>query len=257
MPKRSSYPPGTPCWVDLETTDQAPARAFYGDLFGWDFEDRPTGDGGLYSMALTGGGIATAIGPRGPVREPAGGPPVWRTYLAVDDVDAATARVAGAGGRVVAQPYDVNVAGRTTLVLDPAGAAVALWQAGRTIGATVVNEHGALVWNELTVPDPAAVTPFYERVAGIGAKTQDYGNGEAYTTLEVDGRSVAGVVAGEPPHWQVYFGADDVAAIAARAAALGGTVLAGPSDTPVGPVATIRDPWGTVFSVFATGQAPQ
>ncbi len=159
MAKRSSYAPGTPCWVDLETTDQAPARAFYGDLFGWAFEDRPTGDGGLYSMALTGGGVATAIGPRGP-GQPADGPPVWRTYLAVDDVDAAAALVSGAGGQVVSGPYDVNVAGRTALVRDPAGATVALWQAGRTIGATVVNEHGALIWNELTVPDLAAVTPF-------------------------------------------------------------------------------------------------
>jgi hypothetical protein len=39
MPERTRYDPGTPSWVDLSTTDLDSALRFYGDLFGWEFQD--------------------------------------------------------------------------------------------------------------------------------------------------------------------------------------------------------------------------
>ena len=39
MPERTSYAQGTPNWVDLPTTDQAAAKAFYAGLFGWTDDD--------------------------------------------------------------------------------------------------------------------------------------------------------------------------------------------------------------------------
>ncbi|HYT25105.1 MAG TPA: VOC family protein, partial [Actinomycetota bacterium] len=38
MAEVKSYAPGTPSWVDLMTSDPEGARAFYGELFGWEFE---------------------------------------------------------------------------------------------------------------------------------------------------------------------------------------------------------------------------
>jgi len=259
MPQRTSYAQGTPCWVDLQTTDQDAARSFYADLFGWKYDDQPMGEGLVYSQAIVNDGVVAAIAAQSPELVAAGAPPAWNTYLAVDDVDATTAAVPAAGGQVGMGPFDVFGAGRMSFVLDPAGAAVGLWQAGQHIGATVVNEHGALIWNELTVPDLAAATGFYEQVLGVGVETQDYGSGQSYTTFKVGDRSVAGAIPpmmeGVPPHWHVYFGVDDVAESAARVTALGGTVLSGPMDTPVGPMATVRDPQGAVFSLFATAGA--
>ncbi len=50
------YPHGTFCWADLATTDLAAAKAFYGGLFGWTDEDRPTGEGRPdYTMFLLDG----------------------------------------------------------------------------------------------------------------------------------------------------------------------------------------------------------
>ena len=40
------YPDGTFCWVDLGTNDAAGAKTFYGGLFGWEFDDLPTGSRG-------------------------------------------------------------------------------------------------------------------------------------------------------------------------------------------------------------------
>lgn len=44
---------------------------------------------------------------------------------------------------------DPMEAGRMAVVIDPTGAAVGLWQAKAHIGATRVNESGAVIWNEL------------------------------------------------------------------------------------------------------------
>lgn len=58
------YRHGTPCWVDLATTDLAGARVFYAGLFGWEYGDEEMGqvDIGVYSMAMLGGSAAAGIG---------------------------------------------------------------------------------------------------------------------------------------------------------------------------------------------------
>ena len=55
MPERTQYSPGTPSWVDLQTSDQAGAKSFYTALFGWDYDDQPVGDDAVYSMAKKNG----------------------------------------------------------------------------------------------------------------------------------------------------------------------------------------------------------
>ena len=63
MPARTSYPQGTPNWVDLQTTDTDAAKAFYGGLLGWTFDDQPMPDGRVYSMAKVGEAQVAAIAP--------------------------------------------------------------------------------------------------------------------------------------------------------------------------------------------------
>jgi predicted enzyme related to lactoylglutathione lyase len=134
---------------------------------------------------------------------------------------------------------------------------VALWQAGRLIGASLVNQPGAVTWNELITTDPAAVA-FYQNVLGLTTSTMDMGAGE-YTLFEVDGQMVGGTtppqMPGVPSHWHVYFGVADADAAVAKTTELGGSVLVPPFDTPVGRLAVIGDPQGAVFSIIQ--QAPQ
>jgi predicted enzyme related to lactoylglutathione lyase len=77
--------------------------------------------------------------------------------------------------------------------------------------------------------------------------------------FEVGGQPVGGTIAPQlpstPNHWHVYFGTDDADATAAKAAELGGSVVAPPFDTPVGRMAVLSDPQGAVFSIIKT--APQ
>jgi len=255
MPARDSYTQGTPNWVDLQTTDQAAAKAFYGAIFGWTYDDQPMDAGAVYSLAQIGDASVAAIAPQSPELLAAGAPPMWNTYLAVESADEAAAKVGPAGGTVAMEPFDVMDAGRMAFVLDPGGAAVALWQANQHIGATLVNEPGTVVWNELITDHPAAES-FYEQVVGLTTATVDMG-ADKYTMFQAGGKEVGGttppMMEGVPNHWHVYFAVADADATAARIQELGGSVMVAPFDTPIGKMAVVTDPQGAVFSIF---QAP-
>ena len=82
MGERTSYTPGTFSWAELVTSDADAAKSFYSQLFGWEYEDNPTGpDGPVYSMAQRDGHterLAGEIGDlggrlyNGPVQVPSG-----------------------------------------------------------------------------------------------------------------------------------------------------------------------------------------
>jgi hypothetical protein len=208
---------------------------------------------GSYSMALVGDGVAAAIASQSPEMRAAGAPPTWHTYLAVDDVDAAAGRVAAAGGTVVMAPFDVMNEGRMAFIADPTGAQVLLWQANQHIGATVVNEPGAIIWNELITDDKDKALGFYDTVLGIGSNTSQMGD-LPYTGLTVGGEMCGGTADardGEANQWRVYFNVDSAASAAKHAVELGGTVVDEPINAPIGSFATIRDPQGGVFGVFS------
>jgi len=258
MPVRTAYAQGTPNWVDLQTSDQDAAKAFYSGLFGWTYDDQPMPEGQVYSMAMLGEHAVAAIAPQPPEMAAAGAPPMWNTYLAVDSADDAAAKVEAAGGKLAMAPFDVMDAGRMAFVMDPSGAPVALWQASQHIGASLVNEPGTVNWNELITTDPGAAA-FYQTVVGLTTSKMDMGAGE-YTLFEANGQMVGGTTApqmpGTPNHWHVYFAVADADATAAKATELGGSVLAEPFDTPVGRMTVIADPQGAVFTIMKPAMQP-
>ena len=99
MPEREGFPAGVPAWIDTAQPDPDATAAFYAALFGWEFAERGSAeDGRRYLVAsLDGQQVAAIASP--PAGEP--GSPAWKTHVAVDDVDAAVARVRDAGGAVL------------------------------------------------------------------------------------------------------------------------------------------------------------
>jgi len=59
-----------------------------------------------------GEGVVAGIAPQSPEMAAQSVPPMWNTYLAVEDVDAASERVTAAGGQLAMAPFDVMDAGR-------------------------------------------------------------------------------------------------------------------------------------------------
>ena len=199
--------------MDLQSSDPEAAKTFYGGLFGWQFDDQPMPEGPPYSMAIKDGEPVAAIAPMSPDMISQNVPPFWNTYIAVDDVDAATEVAKAAGGQVVMGPFDVMEAGRMVVVSDPSGAMVNLWQARRHIGARLVNEPGTLIWNELLTDDGEAAYPFYGEVVGLTTDVSDMG-GNPYTVFKAGDEMVAGSMAppmeGIPNHWHVYFAVEQM-----------------------------------------------
>jgi predicted enzyme related to lactoylglutathione lyase len=256
MSERTSYAPGTPCWIDLGTPDQDAAAAFYGALFGWSVvEDENAEQTGGYRVATLDdkavGGVMKLM--------QEGQPPAWMTYIAVEDADATAAKAREAGGTVHAEPMSVLDYGRMAVIADPAGAVFGIWQAGKNIGAGVVGEPGAMAWNELNAHDPEAAKAFYGEVFGWSFEEREYERG-AYTIISLDGEGIGGITdrvpPGAPAHWLVYFAVEDADATLAKARERGGDVPAGPFDIgEVGRIAVVEDPWGATFAVIAPSEA--
>jgi predicted enzyme related to lactoylglutathione lyase len=253
MPKFDSYVQGTPSYVELITPDRAGAKEFYGPLFGWEFDEVAMGEEGHYATATKEGDPVGGIG--GPMPGMEDHPAWWGVYLAVDDVDATTARVEAAGGKVEAGPFDVMEHGRMSAIQDPTGARVNLWQAKGHPGTQRANEPGTPIWNELISPDLATATAFYADLLGVSWEEQPMEGGPAYTCLLVDGRQVGGAMPpaleGVPPHWNVYFNVESVDDTIAKATGLGATVVVPAFDVPgVGRMAVLTDPQGGMFNLM-------
>ena len=257
MPDVDRYVHGTPSWVDLATPDPAAAKEFYGALFGWTFEENDTDQPGVtYTMASKRGRSVAGVMQLSEEMAASGMPPCWTSYVTVDDLEGTAAKVAPAGGQVLQPPMDVMEAGRMAVVADSTGAVLALWEPKEHIGAEVVNEHGALTWNELLSADVPTAAAFYAEVLGWTAETAPMPMGD-YTVFRTPGGNESGIAGGMTPPmempsvWAVYFSVDDCAATVAAAEAAGATVLMPPTPVPeVGTMAALVDPQGAAFSIL-------
>jgi predicted enzyme related to lactoylglutathione lyase len=250
MGERTSHPAGTFSWSDLQTDDLDSAKSFYGGLFGWSYDDIPIGDGAVYSMAKVQGKSVAGLG----VRQSEEIPPHWNCYVTVDDADAVAARAGELGANVLAPPFDVFDAGRMSAFADPQGAILSIWQPRQSIGAELVNEVGALTWNDLMSPDIAASSDFYRALFGWDISEIAGAEGQ-YWSITNNGRMNGGIMPtpeGGHPVWNLYFAVEDVDATVARAGELGGGTIAPPMDVPNGTrFAVLSDPSNAVFSVAA------
>jgi uncharacterized protein len=120
--------PGRVGWHELQAGDGDRAFAFYAELFGWTTAgDVDVGEHGPYHLfRATGeplGGIMTRL--------PTVSHPHWLFYFTVDGIDAALARVAGAGGRLVIGPHQVPGGQWIAHCEDTGGAAFSLMSTAR------------------------------------------------------------------------------------------------------------------------------
>ena len=259
MSTRDGYAAGTPCWIDLMTSDVEGATRFYTSLFGWTAEGSHDDDGAwIYTNFRLGGKVAAGLGRQPEEMTAAGMPPTWATYVATDDVDATTARVEQAGGTVMMPGMDVMDVGRMAIYGDPAGAVVSAWQAGSHRGAQVCNEPGTWSWNELMTRDLEAASAFYSAVFGWEYDDMPMPYGTYRVVRGGDEGGLGGLMSMPPnvpddipSYWTVYFTTADLDASVERVKELGGALVHGPDDMAgVGRMATVSDPQGGVFMLM-------
>jgi uncharacterized protein len=274
MPERDGYIPGVPCWIDTSQPDPEAAAAFYGGLFGWEFEDAmPPDSPGKYFVGRLRGGDVAAVG-----SVPEGAPPmaVWNTYVWVESADETASKAKDAGGSVVMEPFDIMDAGRMAVLMDPEGAAFCVWQAKEHKGARIVNENGSLNFNGLNTRNAEGAKPFYRSVFGweplalgggaemwtlpgygdylerdnpdLRKQVADAGGPEGFEDVVAAINPIADDQPSTPAHWSVTFAVDDADATAKKASELGGNVVAAPFDAPWVRTTVIADPQGATFN---------
>jgi predicted enzyme related to lactoylglutathione lyase len=248
--ERTEYAPGTFCWVDLGTTDVDGAAAFYAAVLGWEASPLDEPQAGGYRLMLVGGRTVSGIYPGA-----GDAPPAWLSYVSVEQSEATAARATELGATVALGPMDVLEHGRTTLLIDPQGAHVALWEPRAHAGAGLVNDPGALTLNQLNTHDVAGSTAFYTALFGWEI-SQVADDPSPYWGIENQGRLNGGVMGlppgnPAPPHWLPYFTVEDIDAADAGIVDAGGAVIV--PVMPAGPQGRIlvgMDPQGAAFALF-------
>ncbi len=250
MGKRERYEPGTFCWVDLSTSDADGAKAFYGELFGWEFESDKIPGGGVYTICHVRGDAVAAI-----VQQEEQ-PGHWNSYVTVESADETAAKAKQLGANVLEESFDVMEAGRMAVFADPSGAILCVWQPREHIGARRVNDVGCLCLNQLNTRDPERAAGFYADL--FGWEIAQVADEPPYWGINHKGWLNGGMMKmpdddqGVPAHWLVYFVAEDLDAAAGRIGELGGTVMVPPTSVPPeGRILVARDPQGAVFALFA------
>jgi len=128
MPTVARHSFGRYCWVDLGTTDPEAARRFYGDLMGWEFDDRYEAGNLVYTMILLDGRRVACMWQLHPPQLEAGVPPTWNSYVCVEDVWATARKCESLGAQILAGPVDIFDFGVLATLTDPNGAVFWLWQ---------------------------------------------------------------------------------------------------------------------------------
>ena len=247
------YPNGVFSWIDLGTSDTEAAKSFYSGLFGWSFLDIPTSSGMVYSMAQIEGYNVCGLGPQDADMQAQGIPPFWTSYVKHDDVDSIAEKAVAAGGNFIFPPLDVEESGRMTIIQDPIGAMLGVWQPGQHIGAQLVNMPNTLTWNELMTRNLETVKTFYGTVFGWSYDVDPSG----YVSCKAGDRVQAGMIAIDetmgdmPDSWGFYILVEDEESTATKAQELGGAVLVPPTPAgEIGKFAVVQDPQGAVFSII-------
>lgn len=116
---------GPATFVELRGRDLEKTKAFYGELLGWTFENVPLPDGTHYTMAKSRPDAPPVAGLASDAQ------PQALVYFTVANCKTATERARRLGARIELDTAEVPTMGFMTILTDPQGARVALWQEAR------------------------------------------------------------------------------------------------------------------------------
>jgi predicted enzyme related to lactoylglutathione lyase len=111
--------------VELDTNNLPKAKAFYGKLFNWKLKDMDMGPSGIYTL-INAGKKGTGGGMVGDTRR--GKSSAWMPYVLVKDIDAATKKAKKLGAKISQGVTEVHGMGWLSVIVDPTGAVLGLWE---------------------------------------------------------------------------------------------------------------------------------
>jgi predicted enzyme related to lactoylglutathione lyase len=239
-------------WQELLTDEIPASQRFYGELFGWQFEES-TRLGEPYVLVRKGnryvGGIVGAEReqPDQPIAQ-------WLSYLLVDDVRQIVERIEQAGGKALVSPTKVDSAGIAAVISDPQGAILGLLQPSKEVpDQPDLGPTGEFFWREYLTPESANALSFYTDTFGYQSEISEESGDMTYHILRrVKPR--AGIIKIKKlpvrPNWLPYVRVEDPVVLASKAISLGGQVLLEPHpDARNSSVAIVTDPAGAAIAL--------
>ena len=213
-----------------------------------------------YAFLMKGGAAAAGIGQMSEEMKAQGIPPLWNSYIHVEDCTASEKQAADLGGTVTVPTMEVPGHGKLCYIMDPQGTSIAMWQPIGSCTDMFVAEPGGLSWNELLCRDVPAAREFYGQMFGWEFADMPMGDID-YTMIKNRGVDAGGMMAmdgpqfeGIPNHWAVYFAVADCEASANMTKETGGAVRVPPTEIPVGKFSVLGDPQGGSFSIIEMTQ---
>ena len=237
--------PGKFVWHNLVTSDGEAAREFYGALLGWEFDVK---DGGHYSVILYEGRNLGGILDTSKGSEPSEGGR-WLSAMSVASLEGSLEAVAKAGGKQLEAPIEVPGVGSVVTVEDADGARLHLLAPSAADPPDVEPSVHTWLWHELLANDASRATEFYQEAFGYRIEPLKKKPDADYRVLWSSGDARAGIL--QNPFektrstWVPYLRVNDPAALAERAAELGGRVIIAPRpEIRDGTLALVVDPSG-------------
>jgi predicted enzyme related to lactoylglutathione lyase len=255
QPAGTEHHPGKVIWADLVTPDIVAAKRFYGQLFGWTFNDVHTGASD-YSVALLDGNPVGGLFQRA-IRPGEHQQPAWLTFISVRDVAAAGRTILAHGGKRLTAVRSYPDRGQQAVFADPQGAIFAVLQSSSGDPEDVLAAPGEWIWSSVLTRDPDTDAAFYQDVFGYEVFDIPSNDGSTHILLSTDDYARASLnalpadAAKRHPHWLNFVRVESATDAAARAEALGGRVLVKPfTDRHGGLVAVVADPAGAPFGLL-------
>jgi len=242
--------PGKFIWFDLVTAEPAAAQAFYGKVFGWNFETAPGASD--YTVFSAGGKHIGGIFP--PAAGSAAGPAArWLSFVSVRDMDTTMAKLGRTGFTTILPATTVPGRGTQAIVRDTQGAIVGLIKSASGDPRDEPVGPGEFFWVDLYTRSVASAAAAYAYI-GYQVVPAEENQGDR-VLLVANGYARAGITPlppeGRQPGWLPYVQVEDVAATVAAAQAAGGKLLLAPDPAVLeGNVAVIGDPLGGVIGVI-------
>jgi len=251
-------------WLELMTTDAKAAAGFYAKVA--KLKTQPAPFEKTYTMFVGSGrpmgGLMVLAGDA----TPSGTPPSWLSYIATPDVDETARKAESLGGKIIKPPAPVPDGGRFAILLDPQGAAFAIYaypqaQSGDAASTDVPLGHSS--WHELATSDHAAAFSFYQQLFGWQmTSSMDMGPQGIYRMFGPAGTrdpfgGMYNKAPGSPggPNWLPYIKVTDARPATQAAKKNGAQILNGPMQVPGGGWISMGiDPQGAAFAVHSVAQ---
>lgn len=251
---------GTPCWMELSTTDVEKACEFYAGLFGWEYDSHRHERTGEHVIAYREGFPVASL--RSTSRERS----TWRLYLATEDGPGAVRRAEDLGAQVQVPEHQVPDLGSKVVMVGPDDDEFGMLEPAETLRFDV-GLPGTLMWAELVTIKAQTADSFFGELFGYGFEQFGADNRSDYAVWYVGDESVLArvsmirdyITAESQPHWLLYLGVDATIGVddfVHRAIGLGGRVRVDPYDSSIGRASVLRDPTGARFAVVDGTQAP-